>query len=50
VVAEGVENEEQLELLASIGCHEVQGYHLGRPMPAEFFFDLMEQPLLADTR
>ncbi len=50
VVAEGVENEEQLEFLARIGCHEVQGYHLGRPMPAELFFDLMEQPLLADIR
>jgi EAL domain-containing protein (putative c-di-GMP-specific phosphodiesterase class I) len=46
VVAEGVENAEQLSFLARIGCHEVQGYHVGRPMPAARFFALMEQPLL----
>ena len=34
VTAEGVETERQLELLLSQGCPEVQGYLLGRPMPA----------------
>jgi len=34
VLAEGVEDAEQFELLASFGCDEVQGYWLGRPMPA----------------
>lgn len=37
VVAEGVETEQQLELLLSQGCDEVQGYFLARPMPAEQF-------------
>lgn len=32
VVAEGVENNEVLQLLKDMGCHEVQGFHLGRPM------------------
>ncbi|HET6504760.1 MAG TPA: EAL domain-containing protein [Amycolatopsis sp.] len=35
VVAEGVENETQLELLRQLGCDQAQGYHLGRPLPAE---------------
>ncbi|MGO4378084.1 EAL domain-containing protein [Pseudoduganella sp. RAF19] len=33
VVAEGVENARQLELLEELGCHEAQGYHVGRPVP-----------------
>ena len=35
VVAEGVETEEQLELLRDCGCRYVQGYLLGRPAPPE---------------
>ncbi|GAA3602289.1 hypothetical protein GCM10022223_17570 [Kineosporia mesophila] len=34
VVAEGVENQEQLDRLAAIGCESAQGYYLGRPAPA----------------
>jgi diguanylate cyclase (GGDEF)-like protein len=32
VVAEGVENEELLSRLHSLGCDEAQGYFIGRPM------------------
>lgn len=35
VVAEGVETVEQLAGLRAEGCQRVQGYLLGRPMPAE---------------
>jgi predicted signal transduction protein with EAL and GGDEF domain len=34
VVAEGVEDEATWRELASLGCDIVQGYYLGRPMPA----------------
>ncbi len=34
VVAEGVETEDQLQTLRVLGCTAVQGYLLGRPMPA----------------
>ncbi|CAN5510351.1 EAL domain-containing protein [soil metagenome] len=34
VVAEGVEDQEQLDALAGYGCDQIQGYHFSRPMPA----------------
>jgi diguanylate cyclase (GGDEF)-like protein len=34
VVAEGVENEEQLTFLRVCGCDEIQGYIVSRPVPA----------------
>jgi diguanylate cyclase (GGDEF)-like protein len=34
VIAEGVETEPQWEMLAGLGCPQVQGYLLARPMPA----------------
>ena len=37
VVAEGVETQAQREYLSELGCDQLQGYHLGRPMDAEEF-------------
>lgn len=34
VVAEGVETPEQLAALQALGCEEVQGYYISRPVPA----------------
>jgi len=34
VVAEGVENQDTLALLAGVGCDLIQGYYLSRPLPA----------------
>ncbi|MEH6793869.1 MAG: bifunctional diguanylate cyclase/phosphodiesterase [Rhodococcus sp. (in: high G+C Gram-positive bacteria)] len=36
VMAEGVEDAGTLDALRELGCDGVQGYFLGRPMPAEF--------------
>jgi diguanylate cyclase (GGDEF)-like protein/PAS domain S-box-containing protein len=44
VVAEGVEDEQTLQLLKSVRCDEVQGYFFARPMPEK---DLL--PFLADV-
>ncbi|MGZ5817503.1 MAG: putative bifunctional diguanylate cyclase/phosphodiesterase [Burkholderiaceae bacterium] len=35
VVAEGVETEQQLRILQSLSCDEIQGYFIARPVPAE---------------
>ena len=35
VVAEGVERQDQLDLVRTLGCEYVQGYFLGRPLPAK---------------
>ncbi len=35
VVAEGVEDRETLELLASLQCDQAQGYFISRPIPAD---------------
>lgn len=45
VVAEGVESADQFDMLRELGCDEVQGYFLGRPMPAaEFEIFLRNSP------
>jgi len=43
VVAEGVETEAQRRFLSEHGCDLMQGYHLGRPMPAPAVLQLLAQ-------
>jgi diguanylate cyclase (GGDEF)-like protein len=45
VVAEGVECEEQLDLARGLGCQYVQGFYLGRPLPADQVLVLERAPL-----
>lgn len=46
VVAEGVELLDQLIHLKTIGCDEVQGYFLSRPVPADMARQLIMQGIL----
>ena len=39
VICEGVETKEQVEMLKDFGCHAVQGYFYGRPMPVDEFIE-----------
>lgn len=45
VVAEGVEDQRSMDILASLGCDTAQGYLVSRPLPTEVF----EQWLAAPT-
>lgn len=48
VIAEGVENQAQLELLREMGCDEIQGYFYSKPLPAaDVFPHLQANKLLA---
>jgi diguanylate cyclase (GGDEF)-like protein/PAS domain S-box-containing protein len=46
VVAEGVEDAAQLDLLTVMGCKFAQGYHLGRPEPAADLYTRLSAPAL----
>ncbi len=37
VLAEGVETDEQFKLLDALGCNEIQGYLVSKPVPADRF-------------
>ncbi|MEP6943200.1 MAG: EAL domain-containing protein [Betaproteobacteria bacterium] len=43
VVAEGVETQAQIDFLLELGCTTVQGYMLGRPLPAGATAELLRQ-------
>lgn len=46
VVAEGVETKEQADMMASIGCTDIQGYFYAKPQPGEQIIEklLSSQP------
>lgn len=39
-IAEGVETSEQLDVLTEIGCEQIQGFYLGKPVPPDQFESL----------
>jgi EAL domain-containing protein (putative c-di-GMP-specific phosphodiesterase class I) len=43
VVAEGVENEGQLQFLRALRCDEIQGYYFSRPLPAAHFAAMLRE-------
>lgn len=43
VIAEGVENEDQLNFLLTHNCDEIQGYFFSPPLPSISFGDLLRQ-------
>ncbi len=42
-IAEGVETKAQLDVLNSLGCDEMQGFYMAKPMPASDFADFMRE-------
>lgn len=43
IVAEGVENEEQLRFLYEKHCDEIQGYLYSKPLPLESFVEVLKE-------
>ncbi len=41
VVAEGIETQEQLDILKAQGCDTIQGYYYSKPLPAKAFEQLL---------
>jgi len=41
IVAEGVENDAQLDVLKGLKCDEIQGFYYSRPIPAETFASIL---------
>ncbi|NCB91534.1 MAG: EAL domain-containing response regulator [Clostridia bacterium] len=50
VVAEGVETEEQIEVLRSMGCNYVQGFYYAKPMPKSEFEALLQKSITVEMR
>ena len=42
LIAEGVEEIEQLDILKSLGCDEIQGYFFSKPLPEESFIEFIK--------
>jgi diguanylate cyclase (GGDEF)-like protein len=47
VTAEGVETEEQVQMLRKQGCDQMQGYFFSRPLPAEEMAELLRERKVA---
>lgn len=50
VVAEGVETREQLDQLQRLGCHEVQGYMIGKPRPIKEYASIVAAQPVSNVR
>ena len=50
VVAEGVETENQLQILRDAGCDIVQGFYFSRPLPAEEFEALIQKEIQTERK
>ncbi len=50
VIAEGVETENQRDILQQIGCHWLQGYYFAKPMSVSEFEQFIRQNTLTDRQ
>jgi diguanylate cyclase (GGDEF)-like protein/PAS domain S-box-containing protein len=50
VIAEGVENHQQLVLLQSMGCDSYQGYYFSKPLAEKEFYEKYIQPAVLNIK
>jgi EAL domain-containing protein (putative c-di-GMP-specific phosphodiesterase class I) len=50
VIAEGVEEEDQVKVLHAIGCDYIQGYYFSKPVPALQIPDLVNTNFLMEAK
>lgn len=43
VIAEGVEEQQELDCLIKLGCYQYQGYYFSRPLATDKFMELMKK-------
>jgi len=43
VIAEGVEENEQMQLLRELGCDQIQGFLISKPLPASEIDSLLRK-------
>ena len=48
IICEGVETDQQIEILKQIGCDEIQGYWYSRPLKMEDYKKLLEEEKISD--
>lgn len=48
LICEGVETDQQIEVLKQIGCDEIQGYWYSRPLKMEDYEKLLEKEKISD--
>lgn len=46
VIAEGAENQAQIDFLVQSGCDYIQGYYYSKPLPQEEFEQLLDNSYL----
>ncbi len=49
IIAEGVENREQADMLCEFGCREMQGYYFSKPVPADVYEQLLRGEKTLET-
>jgi diguanylate cyclase (GGDEF)-like protein len=49
VIAEGIESETQLQQLRTLGCEQVQGYLVCRPLPADAITEFLDRRFIDDS-
>nr|WP_086940455.1 EAL domain-containing protein [Thaumasiovibrio occultus] len=46
IVAEGIETQEQAQLISNLQCHAIQGFHFYKPMPKDEFETVLQEHIL----